>query len=159
MTTSAQIETAWTAAIWSHATITALTDKIYKFQVTEDSEFEVAKLYYNEQVNFFEVLTGRTQRYLQTANQIGRIAEYDFIVEINYYKEIDTTGAAFTAVRDALESIFALAVTELGDTWSNTVDIWRPDPAFPTIVSTSISTKKVWKGTYRFFAEKQSEIS
>jgi hypothetical protein len=158
MSTSAQIETVWQAAIWNHATITAITDKIYKFLVTADSEFEYDKLTYAQKVNFFEVLTGRAQDFNETAETIGQTVRYRYTVEINYYKEVDTTGAAFIAVRDTLETIFSLVLSQLGNTWTNTVDIWRPDQAIATIANTTISNKKVWKGTYRFFAEKQSAV-
>lgn len=155
MSTSAQIETAWTAAIWNHATIQTITDKIHKFEVTQDTEFEVSKLYQNQKVNFFEVLTGRAQDYNETAGTIGETVRYRYEVIINYYREIDTSGAAWTAVRDAMETLFNLVRTELGDSWSNTVETWRPDANISSIVSDTVSNKKVWKGTYRFFAQKQ----
>lgn len=158
MSTSAEVEAAWQTEIWSHDSLTALTDKFHTFQVTLDSEFELSKLQYRGKVNFFEILTGRSQRWLQTASNLGRIVEYDYAVEINYYKAVDTSGDAHNVVRDAFETIFPLVVSELGDTWSSTVDLWRPDTAIPTIVSAEIREQKVWKGTYRYFAEKQSQL-
>lgn len=158
MTLSSVIEAAWDAAIWTHADILAITDRIHKFQVTTDSEYEVSRLYFEEKINFFEVFTGRYQNYLQTSSTVGRTIQYHYIVEVNYYKEVGTDGSHFTDVRDAFETLFGLVVSELGDTWSSTVDIWNPDNAIPTIAETTISNKKCWKGTYRFFAEKLTEL-
>lgn len=159
MSTSAQVETAWLNAIWTDTDITAITDKILQYQVTTESEQEISLLYdSNNILNFIEVLTGRSQNYLQSANYIGKTIQYNYIVEINYYREIDTDGTAFRAVRDAYETIFSKVVSELGYTWTNTVDLWRPDEAIPTIVETLINNKKSWKGTYRFFAEKLTQL-
>lgn len=158
MSTSAQLETSWTNAIWNHATIQALTDKVLRYQITTDSEQENSLLYFDTKVNFFEALTGRSQRYLTSSSYIGATIQYLYTVEINYYRELDTDGTNFRAIRDAYETLFALVVSELGNTWTNTVEIWRPQEDIPTIVEVLVNNKKCWKGTYRFFAEKLTEL-
>ena len=157
MSTSAQLETAWDA-VWNHATIQALTDKIHKYQVTTESEIENEALYYGTKVNFFEALTGRAQRFLETGDTVGATVSYVYTVEINYYRELDTTGANHSAIRDAFETIFGLVVSELGYTWGGTVDIWNPEETIPTIVEFLLNNKKCWKGTARYFAEKNTNL-
>lgn len=157
MTTSADIEDAW-ADVWDHADILALTDKIHLYQITLESETEIAKLYSGTEVNFFEVLTARTQQSMQTATTLGETVNYKFLVEINYYRELDTDGTNFRAIRDAYETIFDLVKSELGNDWSNTVDLWHPDEGYPSITETTLNNKKCWKGTHRYFAEKLTEL-
>jgi hypothetical protein len=159
MSTSAQVETAWLNAIWTDTDITDITNRIHQYQVTTESEAEIALLYdSNNKLNFLEALTGRAHKYLQSASYIGSTIQYNYVVEVNYYHEIDTTGLAFLAVRNAFETLFSKVVSELGDNWTNTVDLWRPQEEITTIVETLVNNKKCWKGTYRFFAEKLTEL-
>lgn len=153
------IESAWTTDVWNNAYVQALTTKIYQYPVTTDSEFEIAKLYYNQEINFFEVLTGGFIRYLASAGQIGLVYRFNITVEINYYRELDTDGTNFTAVREAFLGIFDLVSFLLGQTWNDNVDLWSPEEAIPTIVEVKINNKKCWKGTTRYFAEKIIELS
>lgn len=158
MSTSAQVEAAWASAIWQNATITAITDKVLTFPYTEESEVEVTNLYSGQEINAFEVLTNRIQRYGETAATIGGILHYQFEVDIRYYRAVEPTGANYTATRDTLETLFALVVSELGSTWGGTVDFWKPDTSLAEITRIKISTEDVWRGRYRFFADKQSDL-
>jgi hypothetical protein len=156
VSTSAEIESAWTAAIWTHADILSLTDKIHLYEVTTESEKENALLYSGTKVNFFEVLTGRGQNYNESSSRLGQTIQYNYLVEINYYRELDTTGENFRAIRDAFETLLGLVISELGDNWDSTVEFWKPDNAIPRIAEVLINNKKCWKGTTQYTAVKQT---
>lgn len=159
MTIITDVEDAWNAAIWQHATIQAYTSKINKFEITTDSEKEVQLLRHNQQTNFIEAVTKCAIIYGRTSSNIGRVATFQFTVEVNYYRELDTTGDNYRSIRDFYLELFDLVHSELSDNWTNTVDFWFPEQEAPTIVEVLINNKKCWKGTHRYFAEKNADYS
>lgn len=138
--------------------MTALTSRFHKFQVSKESEHEMQALYHGQEINFFEILTGRSQRYLESGQTIGGSITYDYLVEVNYYRAINPSGSNFTAIRDAFETLFSLVTTELGATWQDTVEIWQPDDVIPAINEELINNIKCWKGTTRYTATKNTNL-
>lgn len=156
MSTSAQIEAAWLAAIWNHADILAITNKLIKRPQGSLSEQEYKSLYTAKRLNFIEALTSRTARNNELANILGRATTYEYLVQVSYYKdyEDDTTGAARLEVRDFFETLHGLVVSELGNTWSNTVEVWKPQEGQPEITDLQIDNKRTWRGSFSYTATK-----
>ena len=162
MSTSAEVEAAWLENIWQHDTLIAITDKFNFFPIVEDSETDLAKAYdtsgSTRKINFFEILTGRGQQYIETQNTIGNTIQYNYTVQVSYFLETEPTGDNFLSVRDTLETILGLVISELGDTWDSTVDYWKPDLNPPQITQIFFDKKPVWKGVQNYFATKRTEL-
>lgn len=154
MTASEDIETQWNNLVWSDSDIQAITTKIHTFPITELSEREISAAYYNNEINFIEALTTRAQKHLSSAATLGGVIQYDFSVVVNYYRQFDTTGANYIAVRDAFETIFSTVLSGLGNKWNNTVDYWRPQEGTADISQVRIDDVQTWRGTYRYLATK-----
>lgn len=158
MSTAAQVEAAWKTNIFDNATIQTITDKAYPYEITETSESEVARLFEDTEINFFQYLVGRGQRYGASAGSAGQIVLYDYTIEISYFRESEPSGANWTAVRDAFDTIFSLHLTTLGSTWSGTVDGSSPQEGTARISKDSIDERPVWRGVYIYSAFKQVSI-
>ncbi len=155
MSTAAQVEAVWKTNIFDSTTIQAITDKAYSYEVTETSESEVARLFEGTEVNFFQYLVGRGQRFGTSAGSAGPIVIYDYAVEISYFREAEPSGANWTAVRDTFDTIFSLVVSSLGNTWSQTVDGFNPQQGTARISTDLIDNRPVWRGVFTYNAFKQ----
>lgn len=149
MTTIAQVRAAWDTKIWANATIQAITDKIYSFDLNLVSTNEVARLRYNQEVNFFLGLVTKAER-LRPMGQI----EQTFTVELRYYRAIDTQGENFAIATDAIESVSSLVDSQLGPTWNATVDFHKRQDGPLTIKRDQIASNPVWVATYKYFGIK-----
>lgn len=147
MTTLAQVRSAWDTSIWSHASILAITDKIYDYDVTIDSTFELYKLRYNQEVNAFVYVVSKYERL-----GFGGTKYEEFEVNVRYYRKADVAGANHKAVYDAYETLIALVRTSLTHTWGGTVGAYRNQDSPPQISQITLEGVPVWLGTYKFFA-------
>lgn len=154
MSTSAQVQTAWEDAIWENATILAITDKIYGFDITTISEAETQRLSYQGEINYFQYLIRRSSQYTGTASQ----AEYRFTVDVTYTLVHDVGGENWKAVRDAFETLIGLVRSSLGATWTQTVDFWREQEGPPEIVQIDFDGDPAWRGSYRFTGFQQISL-
>lgn len=155
MSTSSDLSSVWVTSVFNHTAIKAYSPKYYAFAVTEDSEYEVDKLTYQQEINFWQILIARAH-----IKEVTNMVTYQFSVEVGYYraKTNDTSGVAWTAVRDALETLYDTVDDELGATWGNTVDYWRPQEEPGEITEIALAGDKVWQGIYRFTGIQQISL-
>lgn len=147
MTTLAQIRSAWLANIWNHATIQAITTKIYNYDITLDSTFEYSKLRYNQEFNAFVYIVTKYERL-----GFGGTKYDEFEVEVRYYRKADVEGNNFNTVLETFETLFGLVRTQLSHTWGGTVGAYRTQESAPTLSQVTLEGVPVWLGTYKFFA-------
>jgi hypothetical protein len=156
MSTSAQVSTAWGSAIFAHASITAFSTQIYNFDIADDKSEAQEVLFRNSQaISFIQYLTVRGEKFGETSETLGRVATYDYQVQISAYRTADINGVNWAAVRDLFDTLFPLVISELGTTWSSTVDYWRPQDGAARIEQILIDDTPVWRGTKSFFATKR----
>lgn len=149
MSTAKQVETAW-EPVWAAAAIKDYTTKIYKYEVTQDSEVEIEKLLYQQEINFIQVLTTRASRF-----EMAQAVVYTYTVDIQYVRSKDTTGATWALVRDFFETLWDRVRADLSADWGATVDYWQPQDAPAEITEGEIAQEKVWIGKFQFAASKQ----
>lgn len=149
MSTAAEVETVWDD-VWQSVDIAAITGRIYKYAITDSSEAEIEKLLYLTKINFIQALTHRAQRF----EMIGAIV-YSYLIDVQYVRGKDTTGQAWTDVRDFFDTLWSVVRSELTANWTNTVDYWRPQEAPAEITEGEIAGEKVWIGKFQFNATKQ----
>lgn len=145
MSTSAQVAAAWNTAVLQHATFTAICPNAVLFDVMEDSEKGTEGLYSAAEVNFMQCLVSRAQTL-----EVTQRAEYVFTVDLQYFRSKDEAGANWKAVRDIFETLDALVRSELGSTWSSTVDYWIPSADKPIINEIFFNDEPIWLGSYRY---------
>lgn len=153
MSTSAQVEAAWDAAIWTDSTILDITDKIYSFDVTTVSEKETGRLNFGSEVNYFQYTIRRAEAVVGT-----QTLDYQFTVDVQYTRFHDVDGDNWTAVRDVFETLIALVRSDLGTSWSATVDYYRPQDGPLEISQIDFEGEPAWRGTYRFIGYQQISI-
>ncbi len=154
MTTSAQIRSAWNTAIWTHATVTALTTQIFAFDAVQQpvAQVEINNFYYQQKINFFTYLTMRTTKQQDIAGT-ALATKTIHTVQVFYYLEKDLTNSAYnyTNCIDRLETVDGLVRSQLGKTWTSTVNYWEMlDALSPVVVE--LDGKKVWRASYTYTA-------
>ena len=147
--TSDDIETAWEGAIWQHSDILEMTSNIYPYDVSAESEFDIDKLCLEGEVNFFLAKTSRASEPILTQS-----TRYTFQVQVEYYlQQTDIAESTYRTLRDRLETLDNLVLTQLGKTWTATVDYWpggNPQP----IKEVTISGRRCWFGAIVYTAFK-----
>lgn len=145
--TSSTIRSAWNTAVWSHATIQAMTTSIYNYDITQQSSKETDKFFFSQEINFFTYIT--TRRQVPTGGGLGankqRMYEHDVLVR--YYRQYDTTGSNFNAVIDNLESLENIVRTQLGTKWSDNVTFYRLMESGNQPELVELINQPVWLGT------------
>lgn len=156
MTTSAQIRTNWNTYVFQNADILAITGKAYPYEVTEESEKEVADAYDSANINFFEYVVSNSET---SVNQIGggygNSREQRFLVEVRYTKYAGTDGAAFNAVTDALETLLDTVREDLGATWQGLVDYVESPISIEPPQPATFNATPCFRAVARFSALKQ----
>jgi len=117
----AEVRTAW-AAVFTDATIQAITRKAYNYDVLVDDQQDESELVEDEALDFFTYVTTFKKKIIGTSSQT--VTEY--YVEVKYYREADSAGVAYNAIADAMETLYTRVVAVLGSKWSNTIDFWIP---------------------------------
>lgn len=145
MSTAAQVEAAWVENIWQNATITAITPKIYGFNITDDSERETSRLIYQTELNYIQYAVQRSNARAMTSQ-----LEYQFLVDVVYTRKFDVAGENWTAVRDFFDTLYALVHSSLGNSWDGTVDYWREQEGPAEITQIDFEGEPAWQGKYRF---------
>lgn len=148
MTTAAQVQAAWKTYIFDATSIKDIAINAYPYPVTQMSEVEAAKFYQSGEINCFTYLVTTAQERKNSAT-----VQRHFYVDITYYREQDTKGDNWTAVRNAFETIHALAISALGAKWNETVDYWNTTAEAPSISADTLDNRPIWRGEYRFTAE------
>jgi hypothetical protein len=156
MSTPSAVRAKWASDVFAHSTVTAITTKIYNYDIVElaakstahDSKLLLAQVY-----NFIQYRVTKARAFGMTGKEI-----FTFQVFVQVYKEADINGVGFNAVEDAFETIAARVYSGLGQTWSGTVDYYNPQAAIPSIGLVTINDRAVWRGEYSFIGVKQSVL-
>lgn len=149
MSSSSLVRTAWSNKIWTDLTVIGITDRIFLYDVIADSTFDAAKLYYDQQINFFTCLVQRAHE-----ARIMHSTLYQYLVTVTYYKQqTDVEDSTYNDVQDTIEIVDGLVITSLGTTWDSTVDYYTGSNA-KSIDLTTIDGKKCWRGGYTYTAFK-----
>lgn len=153
MSTSQQIADIWRTYVFDHADIQDITTKVYDYQLTVDSEREITKWYYNQRINCVTYLTQYSTVFGLTEQE-----QREYLVTVTYYKQVDTDGTAYKAVRDFFETLKDLVLSELGHRWQETVDFYNPPSETPEISEIEIGGEKCWQGQVVYQAFKTVSI-
>lgn len=138
----------WDAYVWDTASLRSITSRFYPFDPTSSSEFEIANLMYDREINFFSYLITKTERYIGT-----NVLQEDFEVVVTYTRAKDTNGDTWTATRDAIETVINQVRTALGDTWQARVSFYAPQEEPYNIEESIIQNVPVWRARYTFTAK------
>lgn len=140
MSSPNDVRTAWNAGVWTHASITTISPKIYAFDLPITTGFELGQIRHNQEINFFLYLVSYTEIPIAVRQMEAR-----FRVQVQYYREHNLTGSNYNAAVDALYTLHARVRAGLGNSWSSTVDYHETprEPRQPSIVS--IDARPVWK--------------
>jgi hypothetical protein len=154
MSSSEVVRAAWQDKIWQHKDVRAMTPRTFLYDVSIDSAFNVANLYYGAPgkyptINFFLCLVRR-----QHEPQIMGNTRYTFQVQVQYYlQQEENSSSTYNILADRLETVDDLIRTELTGTWDNTVDYYNG--GVPNDISVvTIDNKACWKGGFTYLGIK-----
>lgn len=156
MTDVTTIEDAWETYVWSHATMAAITLKVFKYEIATLSEKEVQNLLYMQEVNCFEVVTTREVGSQEIGNATS--AHITYPVQVRYTRQADPDGDNYRAVLAAIASLQGVVNTSLGSSWQNTVDYYLHQEGPLEVQSEVIANVPCYRGVYRFFGHKFTTI-
>ena len=156
MTSSSEIRSAWTTAIAQHATAQAMTTRWYDYDVDAaiESTAEDVRLLHLQRVNFATYLATRINDSQNVRGGAG-ISGHSFSVILSRFLERDVTlsGDGQNVAIDDMDALDDLIVSQLGKTWSGTVDYWRLDSGFQKPEIINLNDRAVWRvrAEYRAF--------
>lgn len=150
MTTSAILSETWRTSVFEHADILSITTKAIPYEMLEESEAEIEKVTYRQEINFFEYLITRVYAFPLISG--GLEPEYTYLVEIRYTREKDAAALNYQKVRDALDTLMETVRTELGADWGGKVDFWSAQESAPAIVQRIVGGIPCWSFILDFAA-------
>lgn len=120
MTAISDVKAVWVDRVFNHADIVEITENAINFEFTDDSQFEIERLYKINsdglgEPNFFEYIIEKGERIVEVGGAAA--PEYQFTVSVRYTRGQDTAGENEIAVRSAIETLCNVVRTELGTTW------------------------------------------
>lgn len=142
--TNSQVRTAW-ATLFATSQLQAITTKSYFYDILDESETDINKFHYNQEINFFICLVNTGIQY----KNFGEILE-TYTVEIKYYKADNKSGSNQNAIRDNLETLITRVRTTLGVTWSGTVDYYTIQDSAITLENINLAGDECWLGRVVF---------
>lgn len=152
--TSADVRAAWKSKIFDKAAVQAFTKRSYFYDVSVDSAFDMAELYYGTpdkvpSINFFLCLVTRQQQ-----PQIMGNTRYTFEVRVEYYlQQEEVSSDTYTTLVDRLETVDDLVRTQLTGDWDGTVDFY--DGGTPLgITAVTVDNKSCWRGGFVYIGTK-----
>ena len=155
MTTSAQVRTNWDTYVFQNADILAITEKAFPYEVTEESEKEVADAYDSTNINFFEYVVSLTETNVNQISGSSLSRQQRFLVEVRYTKYAGTDGAAFNEVTDALETLLDTVRDDLGQTWQGLIDFVENPISIEPPRAARFNETDCFRAVARFSALKQ----
>jgi hypothetical protein len=154
MSTSEDVRNAWQDKVWEHKDVKAMTSKIFLYDVSIDSAFDVANLYYGPPgkyptINFFLCLVRRQHEPLIMGN-----TRYTFEVIVQYYlQQEENSSSTYNTLADRLEKVDDLVRTQLTGTWDDTIDFYNGGVPENISVAT-IDNKACWRGGFTYLGTK-----
>ena len=154
MSSSADVRTAWQDNIWTDKAIAPMTSKVFLYDVSVDSAFNMAELYYGAPgkyptINFFLCLVRRQHEPLIMGN-----TRYTFQVTVQYYlQQEESSSNTYNTLVDRLETVDNLVRSNLGGSWGNTVDFYNGGTPQDISVVT-IDNKACWRGGFTYLGTK-----
>ena len=153
MSTLATVRSAWLTNVWQNASVRALTDNIYAYNVTKESEKEVRKFFAEGAVNAIFYTVKKAQQ-LMLGNQVRQT----FTVTISYYLDADPSSDNYNTLLDAFETIDSIVVSNLSSRWGATVDYYttQTGPVDPS--QQDLDGRPVWVGEYVYQGIKTTNL-
>jgi hypothetical protein len=154
MSTSKDVREAWSDKVWVHKDVQGMTSRVFLYDVSVDSAFNVAELYYGASgrmpsINFFLCLVRRQHEPLIMGN-----TRYTFQVQVQYYlQQEESSSNTYNTLVDRLETVDTLVRTELTGSWDNTVDFYNGGTPQDISVVT-IDDKACWRGGFTYLGTK-----
>jgi hypothetical protein len=154
MSTSEAVRDAWYNKVWTHKYVQGMTSKVFLYDVSVDSTFNMAELYHGASgkyptINFFLCLVRR-----QHEPQIMGNTRYTFQVQVQYYlQQEESSSNTYNTLVDRLETVDDLVRAELTGTWDDTVDFYNG--GVPQDISVvTIDNKACWRGGFTYLGTK-----
>jgi hypothetical protein len=154
MPSSSEVRTAWDEKVLSHKKVTSITSRRFLYDVSVDSAFNMAELYYGApgqmpSINFFLCLITR-----QHQPQIMGNTRYTFQVRLEYYlQQEESSSNTYNTLVDRLETVDDLVRSELTGDWDGTIDFY--DGGVPQEISVvTIDDKACWRGGFTYVGTK-----
>lgn len=145
MSSLASVRTAWDAVL-ANATLTAYSGALYNYDIVSTigvGEINESLLMYSGQLNFAQFVFDKTHNF----DMIKEVKE-TFDVAITYYLEMDIDGDNFHAVTDFFDDLFEVVRTELGTSWTDTIDFYTMDDV--SVASDELTGKQCWVATQNY---------
>lgn len=154
MPSSSEVRIAWDEKVLSHKKVTSITSRRFLYDVSVDSAFNMAELYYGAPgqmptINFFLCLITR-----QHQPQIMGNTRYTFQVRLEYYlQQEESSSNTYNTLVDRLETVDDLVRSELTGDWNGTIDFY--DGGVPQEISVvTIDDKACWRGGFTYVGTK-----
>jgi hypothetical protein len=162
MSTLAEVRTQW-ALVFAHADMQAITTRAHGWdlQAIADtaafSEAHKALMMHNQQINFFQYQVSKSREKITSSDGVL----YTYPVVVRYIREasLDIDGAAYAAVGDCFDTLFATVRSLIGRTWGSTVEFWQTQTDPPQIGLVTIDERICWQADYLFQGQKQATLS
>jgi len=147
MSTNADVRTAWAAQVLANIN-SGTNSYTYQIQRSKLGGKLLEKGYYNKIVDFYEYSVESVKLH----KLMGKFQTV-FTVKIRHTIEADQSGDNYTALQDSFQTINGLVITNLGLSWSSTVDFYE-GPNDLTILEGDFDSRSTWIGESSYTAFK-----
>lgn len=149
MTTLLQVRNAWQTKVWNQSSVQDITDKIYLYDPTVESESDFANLVCDQKVNYFTCIILREQAPLI----MGQVKQSFQVTVTHYLQQADQEESNFNTLLDHLATVDDLVGSSLTGTWNSTIDYSSGSSlSKPELVK--VSGVVCWKAAYTYLGTK-----
>ena len=154
MTALSAVRDAWDEVLLSSA-VQDYTTNLYNYDIQPTSNKSVANsalMMLKNELNFAQFVFSKDNEFLMCKELLET-----FDVIISYYKEIDLNGNNYHAVTDFFDTVFSVVRSEIGTTWSSTVDYYNLNKL--SLGSTELDGRACWSGTVTYTGKKTNDLT
>jgi len=152
--TCQDIDTSIQEVLFEDSAILAITDKLYTYPISQDSNTEIQRMYFENAINYLEITTERSLQRLELGGADS--PEYTYLISLRYTKERNIDGTDFNSIRDNINTIIDRFLLLLGDTLDDNADFLRFQSEPPAIRLDTVNDDLVYRAIYEILAIKQT---
>lgn len=128
------------------------SNSIYTYEVKNFSEFEAGQVFFETEVNFFEIIVSRRQDLTVTG---GVNPLYFFDVRLRYTLEHRADVSSANLVTDRLETLVGYLLDNVSPSFGGLIDFYTFIEEQPTVEEIQVLDRPAFRATVSFTAQKQ----
>jgi hypothetical protein len=128
------------------------SNSIYTYEVVNFSEFEAGRVFYENEVNFWEIIVSRRQEFIVTGYSNPH---YFFDIKLRYTLEHRADVSSGNLVTDRMETLVNSLVDNVSKSFGGLIDFYTFTEEQPAVEEIQILDRPAFRATISLIAQKQ----